>query len=397
MSDARTDFANLFLDALRSARGDGSSYRYDAERFLVEVKSGDGQADLLFLANAFAEHQALPAEERPRALRKWLTVPRPSEASLDQIKASLMPRVRLRSAFSMASLQGELLAGGELQPTPHRVFGEHYAFAVCQDQEEMVMDLGAAEFERYGVSFDELADIALENLRKKTPTARFVEQEPGVHVSRWRDTYDVTRVLLPEVIASLAVKGDPLAFLVEPAFLVVTGTEDVEGIALAVKVALEGMNHPRFMAHVPLRLGAGGWTPFTPGMDHPLGFDLWKLRVTGATAAYESQRGPLTELYAKRGTPVFVNRFTAMAGEGNATLVHAAWANDGTPVLLPEVEKLILGLAPKQMCLVDFAVARQVLGEKMKPVPGIFPPRYLAESFPTTGELEAMSPKWMGG
>src|SRR5262245_15349571 len=217
---ARDLFVKAFLERMREL-GETRELKYDPERFVLEMREGEG-ADVFFLAKAFADYEA--SGHARSALDAWAEVAHqrylaPTETR-DEAMVSLMPRVRYRATFAIAALEIEVqLApngkGAAALASPHRPIADVYAVGVCHDTPTMVMDIGSEQLDRWSMTFDEALEIARTNLRRRTHEPSFDEIAPGVYASRWRDTFDVTRILLDDVIRALDVRGEPLAFLLE--------------------------------------------------------------------------------------------------------------------------------------------------------------------------------------
>ncbi|MBS2011878.1 MAG: hypothetical protein JST00_03230 [Deltaproteobacteria bacterium] len=408
MAGDRDAFATTFQAALRD-RGEARTSVYDAARFAIELQ-GEGGNDVFFLANAFAEHEAAAPGDRPAVIARWVAFASgmrvPPAESLDEALVNLLPRVRERSSFSLAALEIELQLTGrddaalaKLRETglasPHRAIAGAFAAGLCHDTPTTVIDVGGAQLAEWTLDFDTAFELAMTNLRRGTTKVAFEEVAPGVWQSPWRDSFDATRILLEDVYRDVPVKGDPVVFTIQPGVVVVAGSDDLDGLAIALGFAAEAMDQPRFMGAFPIRLGASGWAPFEPALDHPLGLDLWKLRIMARSGAYEAQKALLDALFEKQGRQVFVAKHTAMMGEGGV-IVYSAWADSGEVTALPETETLLLG-KPGKMYRASFARAREVMGDAMTPMEGVYPPRHLATRFPSDEELARIGAEELKG
>jgi rhodanese-related sulfurtransferase len=404
--DAREAFARSFLETLR-ARGETRTLDYDRERFAIELREGES-IDLFYLANSFAEHEAAAPEARAAVLERWAafagTKRVPPAATLNEALVNLMPRVRERASFGLAALEIELELFGRPEltdaqkkhgfGTPCRPVADVYAVSICIDMPTMVMDVEGTQLDGWDIDFARAMELALTNLKRRTEGPSFDQVALGVYESTWRDSFDATRILLPDVIRSLKVNGDPVAFLLQPHRLLVTGSEDVLGLETAIAIATEAMSEPRFMGSVPLRLTGEGWVAFTPPHDRELGLALWKIRAQTAIGNYDAQKRLLDALFEKQGRRIFVPRFTAMVSEGGGlAFTYAAWAEAPEPIALPEVETVLMG-RPEQVYRARFDRVRAALGARMVDL-GLYPRRWLVESFPTAAELAAMEAEAM--
>lgn len=73
---------------------------------------------------------------------------------------------------------------------------------------------------------NELRAHALANLIVKSPDPAFERIAPGVYESQWKDRLDAARVLLPELLDSLRLRGVPVMFCPADDRLIVFGSED---------------------------------------------------------------------------------------------------------------------------------------------------------------------------
>ena len=120
----------------------------------------------------------------------------------------------------------------------------------------------------WGVDFDQAFEAAVSNLRAMSKEP-FIKAAPGFYLSPWHDGYDSARILLPNLFEQCEVKGSPVAMLPHQDLLIVTGSEDDEGLERMASLVEEKLVGPRFLSGIPLILGQH-WSPFELPRSHPL-------------------------------------------------------------------------------------------------------------------------------
>jgi hypothetical protein len=141
----------------------------------------------------------------------------------------------------------------------------------------------------WGVGFEEAMRVALDNLRQISgPDLEPIA--PGVWRSPWRDNYDASRLLLTDLIESHGVEGDPVLMVPNRDTLLLTGSDDVAGLAVMAAAAGEATEHPRPIHAIPVRLEFGSWSPFLPPEGHPSHQDFKRIWVLDVVTPRRSPR-----------------------------------------------------------------------------------------------------------
>lgn len=124
------------------------------------------------------------------------------------------------------------------KPEPKIAFepiSEWFARCLVLDFPEYVSMVLPGNLKTWDISFDELYEIGLARLRGHT-TPKF-EKQPDLYVGRWHDDCDNSRILIPELFAPLDLEGDPVVCLPNRNSLLVTGSENQDGIRAMLKHA----------------------------------------------------------------------------------------------------------------------------------------------------------------
>jgi hypothetical protein len=174
--------------------------------------------------------------------------------------------------------------------------------------------------------------------------------------------------------------------------LVVTGSEDVEGLERMASLAEEQYSRPRYLSGIPVVLDDNAWSPFSLAEPHPLApryRSLWHLT---READYSRQGRLLADRYAGQGVDLFAANVLINPDREWATT--ASWG-EGIVSLLPKTQLLVFSSVSPDEASVDLLAlgewdrVREVVGDLMEPL-GLYPERYLVRSFPTADQLEAI-------
>jgi hypothetical protein len=208
--------------------------------------------------------QAHPLVRLTRFLRTLgHPAPRPF-LPLAQALPRLYPKVRTR-------LQFERHAGDAGRPTPvWQPLAGNLGVSLVLDLSHQDLDLGPEYLEAWGVDFGRLLQQARANLVIRSGDARFHAVGQGCFRSTWQDDLDGSRILLPNFLRALPVKGDPVALLPRRDLLLVAGSGDPEGLVwgLGAMVQCLGQDAAALVA-TPLRYRHNRWEALDLPGEHP--------------------------------------------------------------------------------------------------------------------------------
>ena len=173
--------------------------------------------------------------------------------------------------------------------------------------------------------------------------------------------------------------------------LVVTGSEDVDGLAKMAELAEAATSDTRFMTAIPVRLQWDEWVPFRLPEGHSLHSRFEYLRYLSITRDYDEQKTLLDQLHERNDEAVFVASYTATQNsETGKVSSYCIWSKD-VLTLLPEADVVhffddsnsgdgrIVAIAP-------WGSVREVVGGLMQRQ-DLCPPRYLVDAFPHREQL----------
>jgi hypothetical protein len=255
------------------------------------------------------------------------------------------------------ALQLKLQCGGaEVLPDPQvqRAFTDDIWICFAIDAEKSIRVMCQSELRTLGVTEDGLFELAMQNLASRSP--RPLERvAAGVYSSPYLDDYDATRLLLPQLLAGLELKGRPVAFVPDRSTLVVTGDEDDQGLVEAyARVRLAEKGDARAVCPLPLSLGGqrfAAWLPPVTSVARPM---LEKLAMEHTQRELEYGRALLARLWPDNRLADIAARPT----DGPRCEVAAILPQETeAPVLLPRAE-VVVTADGRQLGWAEFQRAR---------------------------------------
>jgi hypothetical protein len=195
-------------------------------------------------------------------------------------------------------------------------------------------------------------------------------------------------MVLPELFASLDVKGAPVVLAPTHDILFVTGDADANGLVQAATWAEEALMEPRAFTAVAFRLEHDTWTPWMPPRKHRAWNKLKMLRLQTTASAYSRQKEVLEALLEANGHQISVVPLRAFRTPKGDIFTASAWV-ENLDALLPETDRLDFVQAGRTWST-SFEVARRTVGNLMEPT-GDRPERFRVKTFPTLAQLEQMA------
>jgi hypothetical protein len=312
---------------------------------------------------------------------------------LEEAKSKVVAAVREQALFSFTTLWSEL-EGGKTEPkVASEPISAWFVRCLVLDFPEYVSMVSPENLKTWGVSFDELFETGLARLRNHT-SPNF-EKQPGFYMGGWHDDYDNSRILIPEVFAPLDLDGDPVVCLPNRNLLLVTGSENHDGIKAMLKHAEEIVQtKPRPMNPAPLILKDGEVADFSVTENSPIFSDVERAKKISALIYYQQQTEHLMKLYEQKGKDLFVANYTLNQRETGGYESYSVWSKT-VATLLPKTD-LIAFFGPTK------PESERVLGrakwEEVMRIAGdllldtqMFPARFYVSKFPTDEQLAGTS------
>lgn len=378
-------FSRRYLRALRRA-GSSTPWVYDAGEFALRSDS-----HTVYLANVYEDWRTAPFWRRRFVLRSYVsalaTAPGALPDAYDAAKANLM--LRIRDVASLENLKCQFGEGGSDVLSCQRI-NEDLAVELVYDLPRAVQSVGAERLSMWGVSLEDAIRTARHNLRMSTP-GTFSRIAPGVYAAAWGDSYDASRLLLTELIARLAVKGDPVAVAPHRDYLFVTGSDDIAGQGAVARLAEECLGQQRWLSGRAFVYRGGAWSRWMPPAGHVHEHAYGRLMRLTVGMTYAEQKAALDAAHARAAIDVFVASVMVIADAGgHAIRTLTTWAKDVT-ALLPRTDSVAFGpLGNGGHLEVPWSRVEAVLGDALRPQ-GLTPERYLVDRFPTDEELERLA------
>ena len=345
----------------------------------------------LYLGNLLQDLRRSRRAARPLVLRRFLDgMLAPDSAipvSYAEARPRLMPVVRRRDDMGIVALS-TLSAVDDpskrFMPVTRPLVGELVVALVCDLPTSMAY-VNERELPKWDVTFDQALADALDNLRGLPEHGGWQQIGQGVWSGEWGDSYDSSRMLLPDLIHRVGVR-DPVVAVPFRNALMLTGADNEAGIALMAKIIQEHLDDTqRWLSFQLLRLDNTQWQPHAP----LVAVDAWHaLNLRNAAAVNESQKELLDALHARREQDLFVASYQMMARDDLGTLSFSVWAEQ-VDTLLPRTEFIVFnarGHDAARPLLVPWQPALEVVGDLLEAT-DYAPERFRAKRFPDEAQF----------
>jgi hypothetical protein len=173
--------------------------------------------------------------------------------------------------------------------------------------------------------------------------------------------------------------------------LVVTGSEDPQGLEIMAKIAKDSFDKPRPISTIALRLEGDEWVPWLPPADSRLSGEFQELRLRTISAEYNDQKELLDAMHEQAGEDVHVASFSALQNKETGRITSYSVWSEGVHALLPQTDTVLFFRpeAPDDQKIVAGGAwehVQQIVGDLMEPL-GVYPERYRVKEFPSPAEL----------
>jgi hypothetical protein len=315
--------------------------------------------------------------------------------SFEAAKSKLVATVRERALFAFTTLLWEL-EGGKAEPKiASEPISAWFGRCLILDFPEYMSMVSPEHLKTWDTSFDQLYEIGIARLRNGT-SPKF-ETQPGFYIGGWHDNYDSSRILIPEIFDALPLDGAPVVCLPNRNSLLVTGSENQDGIKAMLKHAEQVVQtRSRPMNPAPLILEDGEVADFSASENSPIFRDVERAKKISALNYYQQQTEHLMKLYQQKGKDIFVAMYTFQERETGGYASYSVWSKT-VATLLPKTDFIaffdpakpesqrILGLAKWEEVM---RVAGDLLLDTQ-----MFPARFYVSKFPSEEQLAAVIQK----
>lgn len=392
LEPTREQTAKRAIKVLRAGGVDASAISYDEEGFRLLV---DGQH--IFLGNLHDHCRLAWPWQRGAVTRYFLSsfLERPERpAKFEEAAPHLLLGVRDSWMFEALRLESSL-KDMKAPPPSGFALGSRLWLAAFLDYPTSTSLISTSDLDDWGVSFEQCMEPALENLVARSKEG-LVEVAEGIYHSPWQDCYDPARLYCPRILGPLRLKGDPVAIVPNWNQLIVTGSDDLEGLTASILYAGKIIDEePRPISAMPIVRRGSAWVDFVLPKGHPVEPLLRKRRVLELDQIYRDQAALLEKVHEKEGADVYVARHNGSRHDKDDDHdSYSVWSK-GVATLLPQTERVAF-FDPDQpesrevIARVDWDIVRLLCGPLMKDAASS-PPRFLVDSFPTAAQFEAMA------
>ncbi|WP_095093668.1 DUF1444 family protein [Pseudomonas sp. Irchel 3A5] len=388
----KDQFAEHLIEAARE-KGFTGPLEYRPEEFRIE----HGDNSYLNLHNAFDEYQNADKTEKPQIVARYVTAfihassaPSASSRTFEDTRALLRPVIRNLATYEEIRLNQVRTKGWDAPfEIAQRTFGKDCAVLLAVDYPDSLSTLFNGIPDDWGITLDEALSIAIRNLREETED-RFEEVAPGLHVGRWNDGYDISRVLLPDVLQRIPLQGQPVFMVPTRDVLLVAGDKDEHGIRHMIEVCFQVIETGCAVSSQLYTYQDENVVTFLP-QDEDSQARLATLGRMLLQGEYDSQKTLLDALHEEQQEDVFVASYLLYKSDesGESTFSICSWA-ENVITLLPKTDRVSL-VQPLQdgtthTRIVEWDELESRFGELMKPVT-LYPIRYRVDGFPTAEQL----------
>ncbi|MET0293877.1 MAG: hypothetical protein ABW042_02585 [Phenylobacterium sp.] len=372
-------FARTVIAAIR-ARGWSKALRYDPQAFSIGV--GDSGVMLL---DGFLDFRKANPRRRREIIGELadLALLQADPPSFDEVKADLLPVIRKR-----LHVGDEWLVLPAWEWTAHELTHAPIGDALCAwvaiERGIGMRQIQDEDLERWSCSFDEILAVAVENLRARS-APKFSSDPRGFFIADYRDHYDAARLLLPELLSSLAIRGDPVVIAPGRDTLAVAGSEDptaIEAMCAQVQSIFDGMK--RLLSPEPIVWRDGAWRPFAnracPSAN--------RMAIVGKMLDHKWQAQLLEERVHEAGREAYVPELRMFEGpDGMLTWAPLGFAKCA---LAPLAEAYVLTSPDSDGVVVRSRVDVEAICGPFATEPNCHPPRLIVDRAPTTEQWKQL-------
>lgn len=389
----RNQFAQHLINQVRRIHP-RTTFSYDREAFAIVSDAGDAYVSQLGLTRFYEIYRDAPGAQRACVLNRALGVAQAViPAKFSDAASRLLPRVRMRVHYDIKRARAETPESGHQKPCCSPLTDDA-AVDVVQDYPEVMLSCDEQVLHRWQITFDKALTQAKENLTERLCDRPWDELGVGVYACQNHDPFNSSRLVLPEQFADLKVQGEPVAMIPLPSILIVTGSEDEDGLGrMAHKNSLliaDSLQRRRpFLSGMAMVLRKSRWQPFLPPQAHPLHhvFSLMAIRTMQRDCAVQAA-GLVGVMWGDlAAAPIFeialntAGRFVSLS----------TWPRD-TEAFLPQTDMVSFDGASGRgedsaVPAVPWKRVMKIVGCLMQPTE-LYPPRFRVTEYPTQRQIE---------
>lgn len=311
------------------------------------------------------------------------------EMSYEQAKSNLLPIVRDAYQLALRYLVDEYGdAGANATPVQRPLFTD-CSLGIAIDQPRALALVTKRLQAEWGLSYEELLEVALQNLRNRSTVEAWKQVAPGVWSAAWRDEYESSRIALPELVAKLPVK-DPVAMVPFRNTMLVTSGANPQAVGLMARLVQQQMEvNAQWVSFRLLALKGGQWVE--TDAPAPAQEVLRELELRRIASVYGQQADALNKRYKSDGTDVFVSTLRLGKRADTPLMSMTIW-NSGVDSLLPKAHMVAMGFIGAHgltAAVLPWAEVVERFGNLLEKT-DLYPVRYKTKGFPSKEVFERL-------
>lgn len=361
------------------------------QREVVALRNGSSIR--IFLGNLHHEYIKAKRGDRPGLVKFFLDGLLRDAAvapgNYTEAKAMLLPVVRNAGALGVAMTARLRMADAKpISAIVRQQLVADLAMSLVIDSPSSMSYVTEDNLNTWNVTLDQAVEDALHNLRGLPEHGGWTEIFPGLWRGTWGDTYESSRILLPDLIHRLGVK-DPVVMVPFRDVLLVTSAGNSPAIQHLVDLATGSLEqNTRWVSFELLRLNGTVWEHYVL-TEHQT--QLQELSKRNLAESYASQKQILDAHFQDQAIDLFVGTHQLVQTEGEGLSSYAVWS-EGVDTLMPQADKVAL-VRPEHKefkpFLVPWAVAQEHFGSFFEET-DYAPTRFRLRKFPEPQAVESV-------
>lgn len=347
-----------------------------------------GEGRYVNLHNVYREYKSASAKERADVLANFVNAmlnPPAVPDTFEEVKPLLLPVLR-RSTLIDDALRQTRHAKPGAGAIAHRDFGPDVVLALVIDSPRAMSMVMAPQLKEWGVTFEMALAVALDNLRNRSvDNFSAAEGIPGLTCGNWRDAYDSSRVLFPDLLFRGVSSGNPIVMVPTRDTLLLAQDNNIAAQLGMLALADQALRESQRWCSIAMYQVVNGKLEVVEPQDEKVRDVLQEMQREIAMSDYANQKPALEADHASDGKDIFVASFSKMTLEARV-VSYCAWTENVT-AMLPKTDFVALVRSrndgESDFVLADWDTLAERHGDLMQEL-GIHPPRYLVSAFPKT-------------
>lgn len=384
-------FAKIFLASARK-QGFQKAMTYDASDFRFFIDND--KSNIFHLTNAYRDYRNAEKAERENVLSKYTSSLEVASipTSFNVAKSHILPAIRAKGLGESLRITNLMQKNDSPLDQLFIPFSADADMMLAYDTEQSIQMVGMTVLESWGVSAAEAMAVAFDNLRDRT-IDQFGDLGDGIWVGQWNDSYDTSRVLLPDVAYRSNVGSNPVMMIPTRGCFLLTSSNNVTGQLKMIEYARESVERDgRVISALMYRFQDGKVIEYI-SEDEFVIQKMANFNREYVADDYASQKDFLDKLHDSEGTDIFVASFSIATNTttGNITS-FCSWTKD-VDSLLPKTDVVaMVDLDAFQKYSIKYIAWADAiaLDGYLLPDANTHPIRYRATQFPSAEQLRAI-------